>query len=284
MPHNEDDTGPEWDDIYVGFANLPIGHSEFQFARGISLKPTYSHLMSSLTMAFKRPETPGAHHPGPWKHTRYGFSQDIVAELHVPKSAGATVYDRIECALAIAFLIRLWATPALIAPAMANMPFQTLKDASDADGSIVAMEHRQRHLMLFPEDQNRIVEGIGWVRDHFETALRLRSTSAEFMLACHAFDTGQFEENTALVLISLWGALEAFFSPTKTSELRFRVSSLIAAYLKPPGTERRAEQKRVMALYDKRSAAAHGTPSHALDDLFETYQLLRFVLIEHIKR
>lgn len=95
-------------------------------------------------------------------------------------------------------------------------------------------------------------------------------------------NAGQFVEDTALILVSLWGALEAIFSPS-TSELRFRVSALIAAYLNPPGPKRLFDQREIANLYDKRSAAAHGKRKHQGDDVLRTFELLRRVLIAIIR-
>ena len=85
----------------------------------------------------------------------------------------------------------------------------------------------------------------------------------------------------ALTLVSLWGALEALFSPS-TSELRFRVSILIASYIHPPGQQRADMQKEVFDLYDKRSAAAHGKPEHNVDRLMQTFNILQRVLMRMI--
>jgi hypothetical protein len=270
-------------DIYIGFSNLQLPEEAIEFSRGISLRPAFAHLMSPMMMAFASPG-PQGFHPPPWKSTRGGFGQDITAELYIPKNAADTFNNRFECAKTIAFLIRLWATPELTIPAIANMPFLTIRDADEGVAHIVPIEHKRRYFAISTTGpHSKDIGDLDWVVAHFEIVLKMRKESTEFMLASYSFDAGQFVENPALVLISLWGALEVLFSPS-TTELKFRISSLIAAYLKPPGNERRAEQKRIAALYDKRSAAAHGRPSHSQDDLFRTYELLRFVLIEHVKR
>nr|WP_304655653.1 HEPN domain-containing protein [Neorhizobium galegae] len=108
------------------------------------------------------------------------------------------------------------------------------------------------------------------------------SAKPEFQLAASALNAGQFIPNSALTLISLMGALEAIFSPSKT-ELKFRVSSLIAAYLHPYGKDRLETQKAIGLLYDKRSAAAHGKPNHAEDDVLKAFELLRAVLIRMVE-
>ena len=63
------------------------------------------------------------------------------------------------------------------------------------------------------------------------------SARPEFGLLVAAANTIQFIQNDALLILSLSGALEALFSPS-TTELKFRVSSLIAAYLEGSGSPR----------------------------------------------
>ena len=109
----------------------------------------------------------------------------------------------------------------------------------------------------------------------------LYASSAEFRFAADALDAAQFLENEALAIVSLWAAMEALFSPS-TAELKFRVSSLIASFLEQPGSSRRARQKAIASLYDKRSAAAHGKPKHQSADLVATFELLRRILIKMV--
>ena len=61
--------------------------------------------------------------------------------------------------------------------------------------------------------------------------------SEEFNLLMQALDQSLFARSVELALLSLWGALEAVFSPGR-NELRFRVTALIATFLEPPGQER----------------------------------------------
>lgn len=122
---------------------------------------------------------------------------------------------------------------------------------------------------------------ISWVGENWKAAYQLYETSAEFRLAADTLNSAQFVPNSALTMVSMWGALEAIFSPS-TSELKFRVSALIASYLEPPGEERINTQKKIGALYDMRSAAAHGKPKHQLGDLIKTHELLRKVVVHMI--
>ncbi|HCW89250.1 MAG TPA: hypothetical protein DHU56_04225 [Marinobacter sp.] len=126
-------------------------------------------------------------------------------------------------------------------------------------------------------------EALEWVCNHWETTKKLVDSSSEFALASVSIDQGQFIQNTALTLVSLWGALEALFSPS-SAELRFRVSALIASFLEPPGTDRKERQKKIAKLYDERSKAAHGRPKHSQQHLLDTFNLLREVLFKIIEQ
>lgn len=276
-----DDNDVKDGDIFIGLSGLFLTDTQMVFSRGIVLEKTFAHLMSPMTMAFA-PPGPGGYHPAPWRHTRGGFGQDITAQIAIPKSAAISFGERMEIAFTLLFLLRLWSDPSIAMPAIANMPFAEIAKADDGVAHIVSIEHRPRYFELGLVDHSTAIDSLQWVQENFETALRLRKESHEFRLASSAIDAGQFIDNTALVLISLWGALEALFSPS-TSELRFRVSALISAYLYPPGEERRDQQKRIASLYDKRSAAAHGKPSHGGDDLLATFELVRKVLIRLIR-
>lgn len=264
---------------YFGFTNLDLEGRRIEFPRDVVLESTFAHLMSPMIMAFA-PST-GGPHPGPWKPVSGGFGADITAQLYVPESAANGIADRMELAATVLFLIRLWSDPAVTMAAASNLSFRELRDAPDNTARIVPLEFQPRYFVLGNGHNKKSAETIDWVAEHFETTVKLRAESSEFRLASYALDTGQFVQNTALTLISLWGALEALFSPS-TSELKFRVSALIAAYLHPPGSRRRKLQQTVASLYDKRSAAAHGKPKHASDDLLATFELLRTVLVRII--
>jgi hypothetical protein len=145
------------------------------------------------------------------------------------------------------------------------------------------LEGRRGRLQLGVSGSSSSSEALSWVKAHWEIAHELREKSSEFALAADAIDSGQFVQNHALTLVSLWGALEAIFSPA-TSELKFRVSALIATFLEAPGEGRARLQREIAKLYDKRSAAAHGNPRHEPEDLLASFNLLRRVLVTIIEQ
>lgn len=59
--------------------------------------------------------------------------------------------------------------------------------------------------------------------------------------------SSRWRGGNAVSLLAVWGALEHLFSPAK-QELRFRVTTNIAAYLESPGPTRMAPHQRLMSL------------------------------------
>jgi hypothetical protein len=272
---------PQLDNLYIGLSGLNLEDSVIELPFGVKLERTYAHVMSPITIAFAPAPTNGPH-PPPWKTTRGGFGHDVTAQLTVPVTAGEDVNARLEVARVTVFLLRLWTDPSIVAAVLSNVPFSDIAGVPDEAAYIMPMEHRRRSFALGLQDESRTLDSLSWVIENLPSALNLTKKSAEFRLASHAMSAGQFIEDSALILISLWGALEAIFSPS-ASELRFRVSTLISSYLNPPGSKRMTHQKEIAELYDKRSAAAHGKQKHGGDDVLLTFELLRKVLIQIIR-
>lgn len=269
------------DNIYAGLKGIELAEDLLELGDGIVLKKTYAHLFAPFMMAFS-PAPTGKHHPGPWKSSSGGFSFDVTAELHIPSNIEKDIESKISVARTLLFLIRLGVNPATTLVVFANYPFKTLAEIPDADVKIIPYEVKPRHFPLGVDGGVVDIETVSWVKEHWKTTHKLISESSEFKLAVEAIDTGQFIENHALILISLWGALEALFSPS-TTELKFRVSSLIASFLEQPGTERVKRQKEIAKLYNMRSSAAHGKPNHDSEHLLATFNILREVLFKIIE-
>jgi hypothetical protein len=204
---------------------------------------------------------------------------DITAQLSVPKEIGG--YNHTEIVPIILFILRLWVNPGIVASAISTHPFTELASTSDDIVSIFPYEVSPRGLALSVVGSEISAESIEWVRHNWLTAVRLAKESKEFRFAVDSLSLGQFVPNTGLIIVSLWSGLEALFSPS-TTELRFRLSALIASFLEDSGEARAKRQKDISQLYDKRSAAAHGKPSHQKDDLLKTFELLRHVLMKMI--
>lgn len=265
--------------MFVGISGLPMDDDHFDIGDGITIKRTYAHLMMPYIVAFERPE-PGKAHPAPWEAAEQQAGFDIEAELFVPEKIDG-VADW-EIARALTFLLRLGVNPAGVAPLMAShslQEFPTLK--SGTPRKLMPLEVRRRYFALVAQGSLNAANA-KWLGECWRVVHRLSKESAGFDLAMAAMDAGQFEKNTSFTLVALWGALEALFAGDR-NELKFRVSSNIAAYLMEYESDRGIYQKEVARIYDKRSAAVHGVPKHDNDDVLNTFTVMRAALMRMIE-
>ena len=269
------------DGLYFGLTGLDMATDIVELGEGLILRKTYAHLMAPFVMAFK-PASPGKIHPAPWKAAHGGSSFEITAELFVPIENSKERHNAAQIASTITFLLFIFINPAVTLSVLSDHSFVQIPSIPDQEAHIVPLEVRRRYFRLATEDGTATLESLEGVKNRWQLAHKFICESAEFSLGVDALLAAQFQQNSALILVSLWAALESLFSPS-TSELRFRVSALIAAYLEAPGPERAALQKDVAKLYDKRSSAVHGVPRHQQADVLSTLQLLRRVLIEIIE-
>ncbi len=267
--------------FFFGLHGLQLPEPEIELGKGIVIRKTYASIFAPFMVAFAPPESPETHHPGPWSAASGGVSYDISAELVIPLEKEGEPAKSLQTARVILFLLRLGVNPAITLPVCSNMAFSK-ENAGAKDQTLHPFEVQGRSFPLAVSDSTAAYESLEWVRNHWEITQKLVDSSSEFALASDSIDQGQFIQNTALTLVSLWGALEALFSPS-SSELRFRVSALIASFLEPPGTGRRERQKKIAKLYDERSKAAHGRPKHSQRHLLDTFNLLREVLCKVIE-
>ncbi len=269
-------------DLYGGLAGARLPVEEFDFGRGITVSRTYALLMAPFMMAFS-PAERGRPHPSPWRAAKGGFGFDIHAQIHVPRDFKPSEwFDRLNTVWWFVALLRFRATPFVLVPVVASGPFAKAKDG-DEEIHFWPVEVEQRLLMVEEKASHEIREDdLDWIRRHWWDAGKLMNRSQEFNLLFQGCAQCVFTRNPALALLSLWGALEGVFSPAKT-ELRFRVSANIAAYLEPPGRARMELQKRVARLYDARSQAAHGGSDLPKDALRESYALTKRVIMRVIE-
>jgi hypothetical protein len=266
-------------DLYAGISGCELNADSFELGEGVKLTKTYAHLMAPFIMAFA-PPGPNGIHPAPWRAAQGGFGFDIHVELHIPAnfslSGGLDQEDTIWLIAALLRIIRF--------------PFVTVPVLSDTSFTLIAESKREPHLrpleitnrILVPRDEaNRKLEdeNLYWVRDHWIDSSRLMKKHDKFNTAFRAFDSATIKGKTSSSLLALWGGLEQLFS-SSNAELRFRVSAMIASFLKPSGTERLELHKHIVKLYDARSAAAHTSNDIEQKHLIATYVLMRNALVK----
>lgn len=262
--------------LYAGLSGLELEEESYELGEGVVLRQTYAHQFAPFMLSAGKP-TQGEPHPGPWWPANGGFAFDITAELFVPAELSKKYGEAIDIARLLVFLLRLGVTPSVTMPVIANASFSALSKMGDGDVILQPFEIETRHFALSTEIGAVPKEAAIWVKERWPIAHKLRNEHAEFSLAIDALDSGQFVKQSALTIVSLWAALESLFSPSNT-ELAFRVSALISAFLEDPGESRLARQKAIAKLYSKRSAAAHGKPTHDQKNLLDSFNLLREVL------
>ena len=183
----------------------------------------------------------------------------------------------------IGALIRLITESPLLIPIISNTSFSEGLDTPKNQLAYWPIEIERKQLVV-SQNKNATLQDeiLSWVRNNWQSAIKLMVKYPEFMVAIEAFDKARFAPSYPLGLLQLWSALESIFSPDR-GELRFRVSALIATFLESAGENRLKEQRKIARLYDARSAAAHGRAEDAETPFMESYALFRKILMRMIE-
>lgn len=267
--------------LYGGISGIELEIETLDLGQGVILRRTYAHLMSPCIMAFAPPGSKG-HHAGPWKAAEGGFGFDIHIELRVPDEPllGDGMPAR-ETIWWIAALMRLAQFPYITVPVISNHPFDSAAN-TEAELALKPFETKPR-IMVPPEKSRPIIGAVDlqWIKDKWLKCGRMLSADRRFHTAIRAFDFATVQGKTSSSLLGLWGGIEQLFSPSP-GELRYRVASFLASYLEPPGEARLQLYRRILKLYNDRSAAAHTANEAELGPLVQTYVLMRNALVKMI--
>lgn len=264
--------------LFAGFSQVSYEGEPYDLGHGVTFRSVYAHLFAAPMVAFARAPK-GEPHPPPWRAARGGFAWDIEAELAVPAAdelpGGHTAK---EIALLIASLLRLARHAYLTVPVISDHPFDEAATANEAP-VLRPLETGLRIISSGSEELAQIRrEDLEWVRLVWPKSAMLLKQDRRFGDALSAADACTVAGRTASALLLAWGALEELFAPASRSEIRYRVSANIAAYLEPVGAGRLALFREVRELYDARSAVAHSAREAEVADLLRTYVVLRNAL------
>lgn len=210
-------------------------------------------------------------------------SYPITGELIITKNASDNVgQNQLALARWVLSLMRMWSAPSISATVISKQPLAEMSATSAKEVQLFPFETQSRGISLESKLGRSItVDRLHWIRNSWMSSAKLANTRKEFRLAVEALDQAHFVHDHALGILLVWAALEGLFSPSRT-ELRFRVSALIASFLEPPGPRRRELQAEVTKLYDARSSAAHDRSSIDRRALGESMTLLRRILIKMV--
>ncbi len=269
-------------DLFAGLSGAQLAIDSFDLGEGVTLSRTFAHLMAPFLMAFA-PAEPGKPHPAPLRAASGGVGFDVMVQLHIPQDFDTVDwFDKLNSVWWFVALLRFRASHTVVCPVISDTAFSAAADC-EHEPHFIPMEADPTRLQLAVKPSILLEKDLDWIRQRWRAAGALMRQSQQFATLFQAFDQSLFVKNPSLALLLLWGALETIFSPAR-SELRFRISANIAAYLELPGAQRLELQKNVAKLYDARSDAAHTTSSRDPEALHQTYALTSRVLERIIER
>jgi hypothetical protein len=267
--------------MFGGIMNVELAELSFDLGSGVRLERTFAHLMSVNLMAFA-PAKEGGVHPAPWKAAKGGFGYDISVEIQVPTGGilPGSLQPR-EAIWLIAALVRLAKCPYLMVPVISSHPFGAIADSPE-EPTLEPFE-TERRLFQPAEERHAVLDSelLTWVSRVWSPTADLIKRDSRFDSAFRAFDLCTVRGRTSSSLLTVWGALEQLFAPS-TAELRYRVSSNIAAYLNPPGEKRLEAYREILDLYNHRSTAAHTAKDVDQSAFLGSYVLMRNALVRMV--
>lgn len=266
---------------HVGISGGTLPVEQFDLGNGVWMHRTYAHFMSPCLMAFA-PAQQGEHHPGPWRAAKGGFSFDITIELRINDADKPGSFTAIETAAWILALFRLGFAPYLSAPVTIDMPFSEAA-SGEVEPTIRPLEVQAGYFSKSDQRSEEIpLVELQWLKANWHSSGELAKANPRLLTAILACDSCRARARISQSVLTIWGALEQLFAPS-AGELRHRVAANIAAYLEPRGPLRLATYKRVLKLYDARSAAAHPTKDVHETVMLDSWIILRNALMRMIR-
>ena len=266
--------------LYGGISGVELSVDSFDLGHGVTLKKTYVYMFAPWIMSFAPAGPKGL--AKPVKGAEGGFAFEVLIELRVPREPVlGTNIDARETIWWIAALLRILGYPYLMVPLTSDQPFDVAAKR-DEKPTLEPFETSHRILVPVEESHRRITHDVlEYAQGKWIEAGTMLQSNEDFYSVVKAFDYATVRGKTSSSLLALWGAIEQLFSPSP-GELRYRVASLLASYLEPPGEARLALYKRIMKLYNERSTAAHTAQDMEVGPLVETYVLMRNALVRII--
>ena len=266
--------------LYGGISGVELSVDSFDLGHGVTLKKTYVYMFAPWIMSFAPAGPKGL--AKPVKGAEGGFAFEVLIELRVPREPVlGTNIDARETIWWIAALLRILGYPYLTVPLTSDQPFDVAAKP-DAKPTLEPFETSHRILVPIEKSHRRITHDVlEYAQGKWLDLGRMLQSNKGFYSVVKAFDYATVRYKTSSSLIALWGAIEQLFSPSP-GELRYRVASLLASYLEPPGEARLKLYERIKKLYDERSTAAHTARDVGVGPVVETYVLLRNVLVQII--
>ena len=182
------------------------------------------------------------------------YAHSVRHELGVDRSFGSKDQGAFNLAWWFLSALRIRTLADFLVPAVSDHSWATIAAISDGACHVQLLEDvpRARRFSV----PVRISESdLDWASQSLIALAELLEVP-RFRLAVDCLTTHQHEASLRMTTASLWAGVEALFGIN--SELRFRLSALVAAFLEPRGAQRITRYRVVKSLYDFRSRAVHG--------------------------
>jgi hypothetical protein len=264
--------------IFAGLSDVTLPESRSPLGEDAELERIYGYLISPKLLAYA-PAPPGQHNPAPWSAVDGGDGIEFHVQLMVQNAeSDEAARDSVWC---IAALFRLAKYPFLLAPVIADQPLVAPSTSSANGTPVIRTFETQRRIFTSPTGKVVCMsrEDIDWVGRHWRRCQALFKGHPKFAAVFRAFDMATVSGRSVPSLLPIWTGLETLFSFSR-GEVRFRSAAFISTYLEPPGPTRLELYRRILKLYNERSAAAHGPEKVDLGSLTESYVLLRNALVK----
>lgn len=187
------------------------------------------------------------------------YSSAICLELRVNRERFPDPERASTYAWWVITALRIRTSSGILVPLVANCSWSCIAGVPENSCEIsliedVPLAHRFGEARSIGQSDAKWIEvHIGSLRDLLE--------DAKFRMAVDSATEYHLQRSLRMSVAHLWAGIEALLSIS--SELRFRISAYIAAFVAAPGPQRLRVFKRVRMLYDFRSKAVHGA---LLDD------------------
>lgn len=257
-----------------------LPQERFDLGHGLILSQTYAHLMSPYIMAFA-PSKLGAAHPGPWRAAGGGFGYDVTIQLEVHHGELPAALAATKAAWWILALLRIAYAPYIFAPVTIDVPFSQAATCAKEPTIIPWEIETPRSRRPDERDEALEVGCLAWLAANWVEVVEMMAAHPKAQAAFEALDSCRVQQRGAVQMLTIWGALEQLFAPS-TGELRFRVAANLASYLEPRGPKRQRTFKKILRLYNERSAAAHTTSEIETAHVLQSWVLLRNALMRMI--
>jgi Apea-like HEPN len=258
----------------TGFT-LPV--ENFEIGPGLLLRKTFATTLSTRLVSVSVPPSP----PGSSFFSAIRdagtthFTSEARVELAITKSVHPNFTSPRATAWLVASLLRLQLDTPVRMTVLANTPFNSMADCSQAVA--VAFEAEQEQWGNFPVGSVQVaIEELLRIRRCLPVAARL-SQEERFLRAYSIYDDALWAPRKELAAVLLWTALEILFDASGEQNKTRALSGFVSKWIGYDRAERDRAYNVIRELYHKRGRVVHTGEVIEPADLTHSLQICRAV-------